>query len=280
MEMKDHLSGFVQIVRPTMRKMLVALFGLGFIVISSQLRADEALQVLVSATPVPISLPSPLPFVTEASLSTVTPTRTPTPNGPVLLEALSEANVRAEPDTGAEKLGTIRSGDVYPVLGKYYRWYKFQYNTSPSGFGWVFDELVNIIGDESLIPDLTQDALPTLDPALAGATGTMNAITQTPGGILTVTANAAIIQLPVESGGNASSINLPQENAVLPTFTFPADVFLPTLAATDALGVAAQPTDSNVDTGLSLPASFPPIAPILILAGLGIVGLFLSSYRR
>lgn len=279
--MNNRLRKFIRTLHPAVRKLIIALFGLGFILIFSQSHAVEALQVLVSATPVSISLPSPLPFFTEAALSTPTPTRTPTPNGPVLLEALSEANVRADPDTGADKLGTIRSGDVYPVLGKYYRWYKFQYNTSPSGFGWVFDDLVNIIGDTTLIPDLTQDALPTLDPAIAGATGTMNAITQTPGGILTATANAGIIQLPVEANGAGTLPGLPQEVSILPTFTFPADVFLPTLAATDPQSLSAQPTESgNSDTGTQLPARVPPVVPIFILAGLGIVGLFLSSYRR
>lgn len=276
----QHFKGLL----PITPKILLALLGIGLVAVSGQLRADEALQVLVSATPVSISLPTPLPFVTEAALSTATLTRTPTPNGPVLLEALSEANVRAEPDTGSDKLGTIHSGDVYPILGKYYRWYKFQYNTSPSGFGWVFDDLVNIIGDTTLIPDLTQDALPTLDPVSAGATETMSAVTQTPGGILTVTANAGAIQLPVESdGGSAiSAPNLPENPAVLPTFTYPANVGLPSPATATGENAEAQTADNHTsdDTGVALPSRIPPIAPILVLAGLGIVGLFISSYRR
>src|SRR5262249_27404694 len=97
------------------------------------------------------------------AVSTPTATYTATPVGPVLLEALTEANVRAKPDPESDLLGTIHTGDVYPVLGRYYRWYQFQYNKSASGTGWVFDDLVKITGDESQILDLSENALPTVD---------------------------------------------------------------------------------------------------------------------
>jgi SH3 domain-containing protein len=253
-------------------------------VVVSTIQADETQQVLVSATPVPVSLPSPLPFVTEGPLATEPPTRTPTPNGIVLLEALSEANVRSEPDTNSERLGTIRNGDVYTVVGQYYRWYKFEYDTSPSGFGWVFDDLVHIIGDENSIADLTQTSLPTLDPIIAGQTGTVDAVTQTPGGILTLTANAGAIPLPGQSnpGNSSQGINLQDNGSVLPTYTFPANILLPTPLPTlpndVEVGTATEATGDTTNLPLSSP--IPPIAPILVLGALGLLGLFISSYRR
>lgn len=265
------------------RILLISLVALLIVFLASRIQADETLQVIVSATPVQISLPSPLPFATDALIATEAATRTPTPIGPALLEALTEANVRAEADTNSDKLGTIRSGDVYPVIGRYYQWFKFQYNAAPGGVGWVFGDLVKIIGDESTITDLTQNALPTLDPISVGATGTMNIITQTPGGLLTATANAAVISLPVEpgSGGSASVPALPQDSSVLPTFTFPPDIPLQPASSTQegvSEGTATEDTGGN--PSLPQPSQIPPIAPILILGGLGIVGLFISSYRR
>jgi Bacterial SH3 domain len=274
-----------RMARLTPQKLFVVVLALCFVAATSRIRADSALQVLVSATPVPISLPSPLPFATDAAVATEAPTRTPTPNGPVLLEALNEANVRAQPDTDSERLGTIRNGDVYAVLGRYFRWYKFEYNTSPSGYGWVFDDLVHVIGDETLIPDLTQDALPTIDPISAGATGTMEIVTQTPGGILTVTANAGVIPLPVEgaTNGAVSVPALPQSGSVLPTYTYPADIFLPTPVPTGAQSESVEraPTQTEGNPSkVALPSHIPPIAPILILGAIGLIGLFISSYRR
>src|SRR5215813_7697467 len=102
-------------LRLPIRLLSIIVIGLTILALTHSLRADEAQQVLVSATPVSVDLPSPLPFATEADNSTPTPTRTPTPIGPALLEALSEANVRAQPDTSSDKLGAIESGDVYPI---------------------------------------------------------------------------------------------------------------------------------------------------------------------
>lgn len=259
-------------------RLLVAVTFLLVLIFVTQSRADEALQVLVSATPVPIDLPSPLPFVTQAVIATEAPTGTPTPPGPVLLEALTEANVRAQPDTGAEKLGTIRAGSTYAIIGRYFRWFQFQYDQAPDGVGWVFDELVKIIGDESTIRDLTQDALPTIDPVIVAVTGTLGVITQTPGGILTATAQAGAISLPVQSDttNGQPSVVPPGNPVLLPTFTFPADV--PLLQQPGALD--ATPTLENEGLNVTLPNRIPPIAPILVLGVLGVLGLFISSYRR
>lgn len=249
--------------------------------------AEEAQQVSVSPTPVPINLPSPIPFdaMTPVGLETATPTRTPTPIGPALLEARTEANVRAEPDPAAELLGTIRAGDLYPVIGRYYRWLQLQYDRSPTGRAWVFDELVNIVGDASVIRDLTVDAAPTEDAIAQEQTATFEAITQTPGGILTATANARVITIPglpgiggdlnagTESTAEAGSVESP---ALLPTFTFPPNL----IAATPVPELAASPTATPESAALSIPDQLPPIVPILLLGAMGVLGLAVSAFRR
>jgi hypothetical protein len=182
-----------------------------------------------------------------------------------------EVNVRAEADIESDRLGIIRAGEYYPVLGRYFRWIQFQYETSPNGRGWVFDELVNIIGDESAITDLSVQPLPTTDPIAEAATQTQIAITLTPGGLLTVTANSRLIS--VEQGAQpAQSLNGVE---ILPTFTYPPD--LVAAAPTEA---AITPTAAPETAPLTVPTNVPPITPIVLLGGMGLLGLVVSSLRR
>lgn len=250
-------------------------------------RADEAGQVAVSPTPVPINLPSPIPLdAAQPNLTTETPTRTPTPIGPAILEAKSEANVRLQPDPDAELLGTIRAGDFYPIIGRYYRWLQFQYDSSPSGLGWVFDELVNVVGDETAIVDLSVQEAPTIDTAALEQTTAFEAITLTPGGLLTATANARVITLPGLPLGDAAG-SLPESTAevpgsanLLPTFTIPPNLVpaTPTPASSSALLATATP--SNAISSLPISGGVPPIVPILILGAGGILGIAVSFFRR
>src|SRR5579871_6402743 len=92
-----------------------------------------------------------------------TATLTPTPLGVAILEAKDFANVRATPSTDAAQLGTIRAGDKYNVIGKYVSWIEFQYNSSPTGKGWVFGDLVNLTGN--------LDNIPNVDPNAEGSDG-------------------------------------------------------------------------------------------------------------
>jgi hypothetical protein len=251
------------------------------IVLVTTAKAEESQQINVSATPASITLPSPLPLTTQEQ-STSTATYTPSPPGPALLEAVTEANVRAEPDPESERLGTIRSGEVYAVIGRYYRWYQFQYN---QGTGWVFDELVNIAGDETRIVDLSESALPTVDNTALAATSTMEVITLTPGGVLTATAAAAVIQLPVQPGGSPESALSSQPDGaaqVLPTFTYPPEVAAvpPDNAFSSEVILNATPTLIPSTLVFSITEGVPPLVPILILGGVGLLGLVITSYKR
>lgn len=238
----------------------------------------------VTSTPVRAELPTLAPPVIEAA-TTATPTRTPTPEGQVLLEAKADAgdvNVRAEPDVSAERLGSIRVGRTYQVFGRYFRWLQFQYDDAPTGpvRGWVFDELVEIVGDPNAIPNLQPgEAAPpvsNIEPE--------EALALTPGGALTATASVRILALP---GAELSSSGAQQplaraageESAVqpLPTFTYPADLAISAPNTTGPDGVndtaaRSRPADS--------PDGIPPIGPIVLLGAMGLLGLAISSLRR
>lgn len=231
-----------------------------------------------TSTPVRAELPTLAPPVIEAAI-TSTPTRTPTPEGLVLLEAKPDAgdvNVRAEPDIGAERLGSIRAGRTYTVFGRYFRWIQFQFDDAPTGTvrAWVFDELINIIGDENAIPNLEPGAQPTATPEIS--LGEVEA----PGNELTATANARTLSLPgaeLSSSGTLPQVAETPAQQALPTFTYPPNV-VATLPATE--NGAPEPTQSPVNLPVELPDGVPPIAPIILLGGLGLLGLAVSSLRR
>jgi hypothetical protein len=218
-----------------------------------------------------------------------------------MLEAKSEANVRAEADLNADKLGTIRAGDTYAVIGRYFRWIKFQYDPAPNKIGWVYDELVNFIGDEKKIPDLTIETTPT-QPGANTQTGgdPLEAVTLTPGAALTLTANARFIAGPSSSGSSVvqpqtigqGNITLPALAASgeggttqpLPTFTYPPNVvaIAPTAAFAQSSGPDATATAGAETSRVTrlISNGVPPIGPILLLGALGILGLVLTSLRR
>ncbi len=235
-----------------------------------------AAQELITATPVRIRIPTQDANAPAVQFDvTPTVTRTPTQTA-IMLEAKADAgevNVRAEPDIEADLLGTIRAGEFYPVLGRYFRWIQFQFDTSPSGRGWVFDELVTITGDISSIPDLSEAPLPTEDTAAVAATETQVALTQTPGGILTLTAESRVLPVPGQVT-QASNVEEP-ETSVLPTFTYPPDI-----AAAAPTEITTTPTTSPEEPPFTVPNNVPPVVPIVLLGAGGLLGLVVSSLRR
>jgi len=226
---------------------------------------------LTTATPLPVLGSSPL-------IATLSPTETPL--GGAQLEALTEVNVRAEASTDADRLGLIVPGEKYQILGRYFRWLQFRYPNSPSGTGWVYDELVEISGDTTLIPDLSV-APPTADPIAAASTETAAAILSVPGGDMTATAGARVLEGPesIEAGASVLGENQlnPQGEQRLPTFTPAPNVG--ELVAQSAI----IPTNTTEPQFLNLTreaGGFPPILPIAALVGFGILGLAISFTRR
>lgn len=252
--------------------LIASVFGVNGLIL-----AEDPAQIPVSATPARISIPSPIPIETDAMAATPTETPTPTPIGAILLEAVSEANVRSSPDIGAEKLGTIRAGEIYPIIGRSYRWLQFQYDVSPSGTGWVYDELVNVVGNPNDIVDLNANILPTVDTSSVNATQTWEALQQTPGGLLTATANSRIIQVPgSDASGSGRPLGPEETEQVLPTFTYPPEVISQApLSNTNNAQIIA-----STDNLAEVVDEITPITPILIFGAFGILGLFISSLRR
>jgi hypothetical protein len=272
------------------QRLWILIFGVaGFLAFRGYVAAEPAQQDGPTATPVQASLPTPLPLVPADVLgaTNIPITRTPTLEGAALLEAITEANVRSQPDPESDRLGTIRAGDSYTVIGRYFRWYQFQYDQSPSGTGWVFEELVNIKGNADRIPDLTLGT-PTPDVNAQQANSTLVVLTQTPGGVLTATAGVGALPLPIESSANNNAGNASANilaigsQTPLPTFTIP-----PNLGVVSPPVVASSGTPAENATASTIPASdfvipsrIPPILPILVLGGAGILGLIISSLRK
>ncbi|MBN1202354.1 MAG: SH3 domain-containing protein [Anaerolineae bacterium] len=221
-----------------------------------------------TATPVQLEFPTPTP---TQGPPTETPTRTPTSQGPAVVEAaFEETRVRAWPDIDDNILGTIYPGEFYAVLGRRFNWYQIEYPNSPSGTGWVYNEVVNLIGDEALIPDLEVEDIPTVDPNFSAAQETAAFITATPGAIFTLTAQVLITPTGVFTAepGEAAAPTL-EPGAPLPTFTIPPFTNTPII-----IPQAAESSSNDSEGGL------PPIVPILALAALGLMGLLASFLRR
>ncbi|MCC6613497.1 MAG: SH3 domain-containing protein [Anaerolineae bacterium] len=241
-----------------------------------------------AATPIPINLetPTPPPVAPGAAGAAATATWTATPASLAVLEPLDSANVRAEPDVNGAQLGVIRAGEVYTVTGRYFEWYQFQYNGSPTGRAWVFGQIVRIDGDPNTIPEVTLEPLPTQDPVQAAGTQTAEAIVLTPGGDLTATAASrgivATLEIPGVSGAPRTQTDATtgEQTQLLPTFTYPPGIVM---AATEPAEVAVStdtPLLENIEFSSDDLRNIPPIVPILALGSLGMLGLMVSAFRR
>lgn len=256
----------------------VFLGGLLLFVINSGAYADQPQQV--TSTPQSVVLPTS----TATDLPpTPTETRTPTPPGAVLIEAKgNDTNVRAGPDITDDRLGVIQPGTQYIVRGRRFEWYQIEYPDTPSRIGWVHQSVVNVIGDVSLILEIDPALLPTIDLTRASQQETLLAATSTPGGFLTLTAAVQItpegIFTEEATPGRQNRPTLaPGER--LPTFTFPP--FSPTPLNVQAIQGVNITTQEDEGLSSILPGStFAPIIPIAGMAALGLMGLFVSLFRR
>lgn len=227
-----------------------------------------------TSTPAAVQLPSGTP---SAPPATETPTRTPTVSGSVFIEAKNaDTNVRRGPDINEDRLGTIQPGTQYRVISRRFQWIQIEYPDTPGRRGWVYQDVINIIGDPNQIPEIDPELLPTIDPTQAAAEETELAATRTPGGFLTLTAAVqitpeGILTLPPTQRSERPTL-APGEK--LPTFTFPPATFTP--IATDNF---QQEPEDNI-TSVLPGSTFAPIIPIVGLAGLGLMGLLISLLRR
>ncbi len=103
----------------------------------------------------------------------------------IYAEAILEANLRAAIGTDAEVVGVIKAGTRYPVIGRsqFYPWLLLGDTSTFQPIGWVYQDLVTVIGDVNAVPftEANVNALPT--PTAPQATPATNGganITTTP----------------------------------------------------------------------------------------------------
>lgn len=262
------------------RVVLSALLCITMILGLSRIEVTSA-QVRVTATPVRAVIPQATVLPTDIALSTATPTRTPTPEGPVVLRAINSdvpINVRAEPDPNSQLLGQLDPQQTYPVRGFFFSWYQFDFESSPTGRGWVFNSLVEIIGDEALLPEVNPFVEPTVDAAVVAATQTIDAAVNNPDAALTLTADARNIAVPTRIADTGSA---EEGDGRLPTFTPPPD-FARRPTQTGGAEAIPSPTPDLLTGAISTVSNtdIPPIVPIAVLGSLGILGLLISALNR
>jgi hypothetical protein len=233
--------------------------------------ASPGLIVLAQeATPVPINLPTSTPVNTEPPLATVTPTRgvpvlvaTSTLSGVTVTVRFPPGNVRQAPSLESERIGTIEADEFYQVVSRSGKWLQILYNKNGYEMGWVFEDIVTIQGNATLIPvngNAPTANVPTAEAARS-STAQVDSIIATPGGFASATSARASATGPF---ARTATIE-PTLGGPRPTFTYPA-VFAEATLAPRGAGL--------VQTGM------PPIVPIIALAALGLFGLLISSLRR
>jgi hypothetical protein len=234
-------------------------------------------QVRISPTPVSASLPQVQPQQSveqEAVFVSPTPAPTETPEPGVFLEVkadLGTADVRGMPDPEGDALDPIKTGDRFLVTGRYFRWIQFRYDKALSGYGWVFEDLVNLNGTDA-IPNIDPYATPSITPVGGNVEETRLAVTLTPGAVETLDAQSRLIVVPsMEATGEVEDVG------VLPTYTKPAE-----LAPRDAPAAVQEAATNALEDTLVRAATgqIPPIVPVLMLAGAGMLGMIVSLWRR
>jgi hypothetical protein len=222
------------------------------------------------ATPVPINLPTVTPANTNAPPASLTPTR----NVPILVSTATlpgitvtvrfpPGNIRQAPSTSSEKVGEMLAGEFYQVVSRSGKWLQIQYNKNGYDTAWVFEDIVTIQGNATLIPANGNAPTANVPTVQAGQTSTaqVNAIVATPGGFASATSARASA-----TGSFARTATIePTLGGPKATFTLP-PVFIEATLAPRGAGV--------IQTGM------PPIVPIIALAALGLFGLLISSLRR
>ncbi|MFZ4828361.1 MAG: hypothetical protein ACOYLB_13495 [Phototrophicaceae bacterium] len=238
----------------------------------------SAQDAIPTVTPAQVRLVTPTPFIellpptptTQGEL--LTPTLT---QELVVIELIADVNARSSPElTDENVLGLVRAGERFNVLGKYFNWIQFQYDLAPDKRAWVYQDLVQIIGDATQIKEIDPFVEPTLDPLISGATQTREAILQDPNGLLTVTALERVIQLPGENAVVGGIGDVIESGTVLPTYTYPAGISRQLLTPSDPIT-----SDNFTDQGSSNSDGVPPIILIVVLLGFGVLGLVITALR-
>lgn len=130
--------------------------------------------------PPPAIQPTPTPTATMTAQSTsaadvtatpvtLTPTPSPTPTiqGPTAT-TIGETNIRFGPDVSYPVIAKVEAGRTFQIVERHaiFPWLRVRLDESPTGSGWVFNDIVTISGDIYSLP-VTEAAsfnYPTLTP--------------------------------------------------------------------------------------------------------------------
>ncbi|GAB1421936.1 hypothetical protein MASR2M15_21380 [Anaerolineales bacterium] len=240
-------------------------------------------QERISPTPIRVTLgPTSTPIISEVLQATETPTRTPTPPGPALLEiagGYESVGVHVEPDPSTDRIGNLKPGEQFPVIGRFFQWYQFEYPSSPTGKAWIYLDYASIIGDAAAVPEINPYADPTEEGGAntGDLTATWEVITLTPGGDLTATAEARVLVVPTRININIDEVE--DMATLLPTFTSPANI-ASSAQLTTPVPTAQQGSGISTTISDAVSGGIPPILPIFILGILGIIGLAFFFLKR
>ncbi len=97
---------------------------------------------------------------------------TPAPVGIVTGTAMGEINIRYGPGTDYPRIGVARAGEVFELTARHVLmpWVQIVYPSSPTGFGWILLELLQVTGDVETLPATSQTSFsfPSLTPTPSG----------------------------------------------------------------------------------------------------------------
>jgi hypothetical protein len=223
------------------------------------------LQVTATSAP-PGQVQLPTATATILGGPTATPSRTPTLT-PVLADAIDEANLRSGPGLDFDIVGTLTAGNPVPVIGRSVRfpWLLVAWEDAPNGQAWVFDQLVQVIGDITTVPVVEEPEAPTVNATQEAIQETAAVLLQTPGAAETATATAfavptGLLSQTPDLGGGAPA-------GSLPTFTPPQPYVQPE--------AVQESPDDDTRQGLIQPA-----VVIIALGAMGVLTLVVGLLRR
>lgn len=256
-------TGFLKALSGLLLAALLILGGSGMT--RAEAPTEPLAQATIPSATAPGQINLPTATATVPGGPTPTPSRTPTLI-PVLVEIVNTpVNLRSGPGLDFEIVGTLEeAGTTLPLIGRtlVVPWYLVEYPDAPGGQAWVFEQLVAVRGDITVVPIVEPPAPPTLDPTIQSIQATATILLQTPGAVETATAQAGMIPTGIYTITPASA-----QGGDLPTFT-PG----PLIQQPGEVAPLRQPPANN--------SPIPAGALIITLGALGFIALGLGLVRR
>lgn len=134
-----------------------------------------------------------------------TPTLAPSPTAPgPRVEAYDDVNVRAGPGTEYDLVGIMVKGQTGVILARSpdSKWLQVVYIGGPDNTGWVYRDLIRVVGDVPSFPTILPPPTPTLPPTpTPGVPAPEGSSTPAPGQFPTFTPAPPVVRptlLPVQ----------------------------------------------------------------------------------